>query len=196
MSYALCSSPRGNRLTNVSLSRLAWTLLSYRKIGRESNCKSLIWVDSIDSSDCALRELTNYYLHEPLTIASKYYAIYQIREVPANILLQYHRLPLSLLTTQELIEDSNPLLKGRHLCLQRRLHLGTVLTELDIKVLPVRSSRHGGAEDGLDDERVVGLEGVAVGLAEGVSKLLAGVVEVVTEGLGGEVKATVKDPGC
>jgi hypothetical protein len=38
---------------------------------------------------------------------------------------------------------------------------------------------------------VVGLEGVAVGIAEGIGELLVGVGDVVAEGLGGEVKATV-----
>jgi len=37
---------------------------------------------------------------------------------------------------------------------------------------------------------VVGLEGVAVGIAEGVGELLLGVRDVVAEGLGGEVEAT------
>lgn len=38
---------------------------------------------------------------------------------------------------------------------------------------------------------MVWLEGVSVGFAEGVSKLLGGVVDVVTEGLDGEIKAAV-----
>jgi hypothetical protein len=37
---------------------------------------------------------------------------------------------------------------------------------------------------------VVGLEGVAVGVAEGVGEFLVGVGDVVAEGLGGEVEAT------
>jgi hypothetical protein len=40
---------------------------------------------------------------------------------------------------------------------------------------------------------VVGLECVAVGIAEGVSKLLGGVRDVVAEGLGSEVEATVTE---
>lgn len=38
---------------------------------------------------------------------------------------------------------------------------------------------------------MVWLEGVSIGLAEGVSELLGDVVDVVTEGLDGEIKATV-----
>ena len=52
-----------------------------------------------------------------------------------------------------------------------------------------------GAEKRLDDEGVVGLEGVAVGIAEGVGELLVGVGDVVAEGLGGEVKTTTEASG-
>jgi hypothetical protein len=38
---------------------------------------------------------------------------------------------------------------------------------------------------------VVWLEGVAVGITEGVGEFLVGVGDVVAEGLGGEVEATV-----
>jgi hypothetical protein len=40
---------------------------------------------------------------------------------------------------------------------------------------------------------VVGLEGLAVGTAEGVRELCGGVVDVVTEGLGGKVETTVEE---
>lgn len=39
---------------------------------------------------------------------------------------------------------------------------------------------------------MVGLEGVAVGTAEGVGEFRGGVVDVVTEGLDGEVEASVE----
>lgn len=39
---------------------------------------------------------------------------------------------------------------------------------------------------------MVGLEGVAVGVAEGVGELLVGVGDVVAEGLRGEVEAAVR----
>lgn len=39
---------------------------------------------------------------------------------------------------------------------------------------------------------MVGLEGVTVGTTEGVRELRGGVVDVVTEGLDGEVEASVE----
>ena len=72
------------------------------------------------------------------------------------------------------------------------MDLRIVTAELSVEVLPVWCSAHGGAEEGLDDEGVVGLEGVAIGIAEGVGELLVGVGDVVTEGLGGEVKTTTE----
>lgn len=44
----------GETLIKPLLFRVACALPAY-EIGRKSNCKSLIWIDSIDSSDCALR---------------------------------------------------------------------------------------------------------------------------------------------
>ena len=101
-------------------------------------------------------------------------------------------LPLSLLACQELVQCSNNLLERRQVLLELLLDLRIVTAELSVEVLPVRCSAHGGAEEGLDDEGVVGLEGVAIGIAEGVGELLVGVGDVVTEGLGGEVKTTTE----
>ena len=110
-----------------------------------------------------------------------------------HFLLAYHiitsYLPLSLLLGQELVQCSNNLLQRREVRLQLLLDLGVVLAQLGVEVLPVRCGAHGGTEERLDDEGVVGLERAGVGLAEGVGELLGGVGEVVAEGLGGEVEA-------
>lgn len=70
------------------------------------------------------------------------------------------------------------------------MDLGLVISKLGVKVLAVWGSAHGGAENGLDDEGVVRLERVAVGVTEGVRELLGRVGNVVAKGLGGEVEAT------
>jgi hypothetical protein len=107
----------------------------------------------------------------------------------ANIYIVY-RLPLSLRTVDELLEDGDNLGEGSKISLEVGLDLLGVLAELGIEVLSVGDGGHGGAEDRLDDEAVVGLQGVAVGSAERVSKLLRGVGDVALKGLAGEVKAT------
>jgi hypothetical protein len=101
-----------------------------------------------------------------------------------------HRLPLCLLPRHELVQDSKVVFEALKPLLKLSLHLCIVVAQLVVKVLPVRGRTHGGAEDGLHDERVVRLEGVAVGVAERVGEFLGGVGDVVAEGLGGEVKAT------
>lgn len=103
-----------------------------------------------------------------------------------------HNLPLSLLPGQELVQCSNNLLQRREVLLQLLLDLRLITAQLRVEVLPVGRSAHGGAEERLDDERVVGLEGVAVGITERVGELLVGVGDVVAEGLGGEVEAAEK----
>jgi hypothetical protein len=108
----------------------------------------------------------------------------------ANIYIVY-RLPLSLRTVDELLEDGDNLGEGSKISLEVGLDLLGVLAELGIEVLSVGDGGHGGAEDRLDDEAVVGLQGVAVGSAERVSKLLRGVGDVALKGLAGEVKATI-----
>lgn len=99
-------------------------------------------------------------------------------------------LPLRLLAVLERLENRHPLLQSLHLARERSGNLGIVATQLRVKVLSVRRGRHGGREDGLDDERVVRLEGVAVGRAEGVRELGCGAVEVMAESLRSEVEAT------
>lgn len=89
----------------------------------------------------------------------------------------------------ESLKDGNTLLESVDLLAEGGLNLRLVAAQLGVKVLPVGGGGHGGGEDGLDDEGVVGLEGVAVGLAEGVGEFRGGLVEVVAEGLGGEVEA-------
>lgn len=73
--------------------------------------------------------------------------------------------------------------------LELLLDLGRVVAELDVEVLAVGAGAHGGGEDGLDEEAVVGLEGARVRGAEGVGELGGGVLEVVLEGLAGEFQA-------
>lgn len=124
--------------------------------------------------------------------------IYIFRKRPVNmpdiphIISKCSRyLPLRLLAALELLQDGDVLLKSHHLGVQGRVDLGLVLTKLGVEVLAVGGSRHSSREDGLDNEGVVGLEGVAVGFTEGVGELGAAVVQVVAEGLGGEVKTSV-----
>lgn len=76
-------------------------------------------------------------------------------------------LPLGLLSGQELLQNAEILLQTGQPGNQLLLHLGLVVAKLGVEVLAVGGGAHGGTEDGLDEERVVGLEGVAVGGAEG-----------------------------
>ena len=107
-----------------------------------------------------------------------------------HIIISY--LPLSLFPGQELVQCSNNLLQCSQVALELLLDLRIITAKLSVEVLPVWCGAHGGAEQRLDDERVVRLEGVAVGIAEGVGELLLGVRDVVAEGLGGEVEATLR----
>jgi hypothetical protein len=75
-------------------------------------------------------------------------------------------LPLRLLPRQKLIQDGNILLQALQPLLQLGLHLCVVITELLVEILSVGCGAHGCTEDWLHDERVVGLECVAVGIAE------------------------------
>lgn len=99
-------------------------------------------------------------------------------------------LPLGVGAGEELLQDNDNLLERLEVDSEVALDLGLVGAQLGVKVLAVGGSAHGGAEDGLDEEAVVGLEGAAVGLAERVGELLRGVGDVLVEGLGGEVEAT------
>ncbi|KAI6754150.1 hypothetical protein HG530_013326 [Fusarium avenaceum] len=99
-------------------------------------------------------------------------------------------LPLGLGAVDELLEDVHNLGEGSEVGLELSLDLLRVLTELGVKVLSVGNGGHGGAEDGLDHEVVMGLQGVGVGATERVGKLLGGVVDVLLKALGSEVKTT------
>jgi hypothetical protein len=106
--------------------------------------------------------------------------------------LEYHlHLPLGVLAVQEALEDSNDLLQGGEVDAQLLLNLGLIGTKLGIEVLAVRASTHGGAEDGLDEEAVVGLQGGAVCGAERVGKLFGAGRDVLAEGNAGELEATM-----
>ena len=96
-----------------------------------------------------------------------------------------------LLPCQKRVQDSEELLQRCEPLFQLSLDLAVIIAKLAVEVLAVRCSAHGSAEDGLDHEGVVGLECVAVGVAEGVGELLGGVGDVVTETLSSEVEATV-----
>lgn len=100
-------------------------------------------------------------------------------------------LPLGVLARLEGLEDRHRLLQGLDFAIHGRYDSSLVVAHLGIEVFPVGRGRHGGAEDGLDHEGVVGLEGAAVGLAEGVGQLHRRVVQVVTESLGREVEAAM-----
>lgn len=99
-------------------------------------------------------------------------------------------LPLGLLAVEELLENANNLGESSEVDLEIAVDLGAVVAELGVKVLAVGASAHGGAEDGLDEEAVVRLEGAAVGSAEGVGKLLVGLGRVGSQGEAGEFKTT------
>lgn len=91
-----------------------------------------------------------------------------------------------------MLENTDNLGESSEIDLEIARDLGLVVAELGIKVLAVWTSAHGGAEDGLDEEAVVRLEGAAVGGAEGVSKLLIGLGRVGGQGEAGKLKSTDK----
>lgn len=99
------------------------------------------------------------------------------------------RLPLRLLPVQERLQNSNNPLQRCQPRLQLTLYLLLISLspKLRIKILSIRTRRHRSAEDRLHHERMVGLEGVAVGGTEGGRHLFGGDGEVLSEGSGGEV---------
>jgi len=117
-------------------------------------------------------------------------------------------LPLSLGGGLEGLQDlHNPLQSlnlaaqtSRHASLNLRVHLiilvisglGVLIVNLAVEGSTVGAEAHGSAEDTLDNEVVVGLEGGAVSLVEGNGELGGGVVEVVAESLNGEIEATIE----
>lgn len=100
-------------------------------------------------------------------------------------------LPLGLLGLQETLEDAHNLVEGGEVGAQLLHDLGDVVAKLGVEVLPVGTGAHGGAEDGLDHEAVVGLEGDAVCVAERVGQFLGAAGYVLTEGDAGEFESTV-----
>lgn len=104
-----------------------------------------------------------------------------------------HLLPLGFLALLEGLQDGHHLLQGNNLLVHLGNDLGLVITQLGVEVLAVRSRGHRSAEDRLDQEGVVRLEGAAVGFTEGLGQFLGGVVEVVAESLGSEVETTTKE---
>lgn len=97
-------------------------------------------------------------------------------------------LPLSLRGVEEPLEDADDLFQRFEVLAQLHLNLLLVRAELDIKVLAVGASAHGGAEDGLHKEAVMGLEGDTVGVAEGVGELGRLLGQVLAESDTGEFK--------
>ena len=110
-----------------------------------------------------------------------------------NIAFSLILLPLRLLPRQKLVQDAHAFLQSTQPLFQLGLHLRIIISQLLIEVLPVWCCAHGKVENGLYDERVVGLEGLAIGIAERVGKFFGRVGDVVAEGLGGEVKAAGGD---
>lgn len=100
-------------------------------------------------------------------------------------------LPLRLLRRQERLQNLHPLLQRLKPTLQPLLHSRLIISQLGVEVLAVRACAHGGAEYRLDKEGVVLLQRLAVGFTETGGEFFGGMCEVVAEGLGGEVEATV-----
>jgi hypothetical protein len=105
---------------------------------------------------------------------------------------RFSNLPLSLLPSLELLQNANNLLQARKPGIELLVDAFLVVTEVLVESSAVRRGAHGGGEDGLDHEGVVGLEGVAVGGAEGLGELGSRVGEVGAEALGCEVEGSVE----
>lgn len=110
--------------------------------------------------------------------------------VPLPPQLAEKNLPLRLWPVQESLQDGDLRLQRLQPHCQPLLHCRLVITKLHVEVLAVWARGHGSAEDGLDEEAVVGLEGRAVGVAEGDGELLGGELHVLGESNAGEVEAT------
>ena len=104
----------------------------------------------------------------------------------------FQNLPLRLLPALELLQNANNLLQAGEPGIELLVDALLVVAQVGVERLAVGRGAHGGGEDGLDHEGVVGLEGVAVGGAEGLGELAGGFGEVVAEALGGEVEASVE----
>ena len=108
-----------------------------------------------------------------------------------NFLGSSSRLPLSVLAVDEPLEDTDNLFQTHEVGTHLESDLLAVVTELGIKVLAVGRGTHGSAEDGLDDEAVVGLQGRGIGGAERVGKLLRLLSNVGAETDLSKLKATI-----
>lgn len=100
------------------------------------------------------------------------------------------RLFLDALAVEEGLEDVDKVLESGKVLLELSVDLVLVIAELAVKVGAVRAGAHGGAEDGLDEEAVVGLEGDIVGGAEGGRELLVSGGDVVGETLACELETS------
>jgi hypothetical protein len=87
-------------------------------------------------------------------------------------------LPLRLLPALELLQNAHNLLQTREPSIELLVHALLIVAQVRVEGLAVGCGAHGGGEDGLDHEGVVGLEGVAVGGTEGLGELVGGVGEV------------------
>ena len=90
-------------------------------------------------------------------------------------------LPLGLLAVKESLEDGDNLVQSSQVLAHLLLDLLLVGAKLAVEVLAVRAGAHGGAENGLDEEAVVRLEGDAVGAAEGLGELVVVVGQVLAQ---------------
>jgi hypothetical protein len=100
-------------------------------------------------------------------------------------------LPLGLFPSLELLQDAHNLLQASEPGIELLVDARLVVTEVLVERSAVWGGAHGGGEDGLDHERVVGLEGVAVSGTEGFGELSGRVGEVGAEALGCEVEGSV-----
>ena len=100
-------------------------------------------------------------------------------------------LPLRLFPSLKLLQNPDLLLQRLQPCIRRTIHLRLIIAQLRVEIFAVGCSAHGGVEDRLDNERVVRLERVAVGVAEGDGEFLGRVGDIVADCLGGEIKTPV-----
>lgn len=97
--------------------------------------------------------------------------------------------PLCLLCGLESLQNGDLLLQRVQPSIKLGPHLGLITSQLCVEVLAIRRGGHGRAEYWFHEEAVVGLQGVAVGGAEGGGEFVGLVGKVVAEGLSGKVEA-------
>lgn len=100
-------------------------------------------------------------------------------------------LPFGLLSLQESLQHTHNLLQTSQPRPQLSIDLLLVITQLDVEVFSVRHSSHGSTEDGLDEERMMRLEGCAVCVSEGGGQLVRWRGQVVVKSQQGELEAAV-----